>query len=422
MVFKIYDDIIDQQESDFRVCFGGSAGVTFNSVDEFVAGIPEDDGEIDLRINCRGGSVSEGWAIVDALRATGKTIRATIDGKCSSMAVSVLLTASERRAQPHATLHIHKPYFPPYTLADAYNEDDLRRLTQDLEHDTEKMLDWYVERTGADRAELSALMAEDKDIDMDEAQRLGFIHTVVEPKSASERRAEWKNKTNPNKTQNNMDKSTKAGILSAVAKVLGIGKVSIEEGEPVTVIETADNRSFTLYKEEGEPAVGDKAEPDGEYPLEDGRIVVVSEGTVTEIREPEPEEPAADPQEPAGDPEEPENAEGDPAEPAADLEALKAENEALKAENAEKDAKISELEAKVAELEAKVSELEAAAPSEADKAIVEKVNLCGGASWLEEVAQSTYTPAQRKNASVNAEKACQSMDARLESYRAKVRK
>ena len=392
MVLKLYDDIIAEQQKEAHLCFMGTEGVSFSDIDDFIGRIPADDERIDMLIHCMGGSVSEGWAIVDKLRATGKTITATIDGTCASMAVSVLLAASERRAHKHATLHIHKPYYPEYTLADRYNEDDLRKLAEDLESETAKMLDWYVERTGADRAELAALMEEDKDIDMDEALRLGFVHSIVEPMSASTHRKNW---NNSNPQEKNMDnKNTKAGVLNALASFLGL-KVNIEETKPVNyVLLTQDGQELTIDKPEGEDvAVGDAASPDGEFVLEDGRTIVVVDGVVTEIR------PAAEDllhlrRLGVGAADAAAGQRGELLTVGQDIAELTAENEALKAEN-------DALKGKIAELEAKVTELEGSQASAEDKAIVEKVNKAGGMKWLTEVAKSNYVPKQRTTTSVN---------------------
>ena len=158
---KLYNPILSEATKECY-WFCDEAGTSFKDVDEFINGIPAGDDNIELLLHCDGGEVNEGWAIVDKLRSTGKKITATIEGNCASMATVVLLAASERRAYPHASLLIHKPYYPEYTLADAYRADDLESLAASLRDDEQKMLDFYVERTGADRADLEALMNEDK--------------------------------------------------------------------------------------------------------------------------------------------------------------------------------------------------------------------------------------------------------------------
>jgi hypothetical protein len=87
---------------------------------------------------------------------------------------------------------------------------------------------------------------------------------------------------------------------------------------------------------------------DGEYTTEEGKVIVVAEGKVTEIKEPE-EMPAEEPTEE----EKPVEAEGEPnEEPTEPVEDEKdAKIKALEEEIASKDKEIEELKAKIAELE-----------------------------------------------------------------------
>lgn len=84
---------------------------------------------------------------------------------------------------------------------------------------------------------------------------------------------------------------------------------------------------------------------DGEYTTEEGKVIVVAEGKVTEIKEPE-EMPA---EEPTEEPTEPIEAEDEPTEPVEDEKDAKIK--ALEEEIKAKDAEIEELKAKIAELE-----------------------------------------------------------------------
>ena len=200
---KIYSPIVNEENKAMTLFFSGVEGVSFQDIDEFISSIPENDNLIDMRLHCAGGDVIEGWAMVDKLRATGKEIRATIEGQCASMATVLLCAAPKenRRAYPHAQILIHDPYIPEYTLADAYRAEDLEKIAADLRANTEKILDFYVERTGANREELAALMKDDKWIDTAEAQRLGFISEIIPPASAyaGKGAAAWPN-NNQNKT------------------------------------------------------------------------------------------------------------------------------------------------------------------------------------------------------------------------------
>lgn len=360
-ILKIYNPIVTEEQKSDLAFFYGTDGVCFKDVDEFIGTIPEDDPAIELRLHCDGGDVSEGWAIVDKLRSTGKKITAVIEGNCASMATVVLLAASERRAYPHASLLIHEPYYPAYTLAEAYRAAELEALATSLREDTRKMLDFYVERTGADRAELEALMSEDKFIDMERARTLGFIHEILPPASARAKGhlgiAAWGVRQTNTNNQNSMSKNTngedKRGLrkaLSSLAAALGLEPIKAVGYE----LSTESGDTITIDKPEGEdPAVGDPASPDGEHTMPDGRVIVIEEGVITEIRE-----AGADP-------------ELDPDE-------------------------LARANARIAELEEALAEAQKNAKTSADKHILNLVSIAGGVAWLEKV-RSEYKPAGRQS-------------------------
>ena len=360
MILKVYSAIMPEEERMFMQ-FMGLDGVSFNSIDEFITSIPEDDDVIDMRINSPGGVVPEGWAIIDKLRATGKKIIATIEGDAASMAAIVLLAASERKAYKHARLLIHDAYFPEYTLAGAYRKEDLEKLAASLDEDNQRALDFMVERTGADRDTLEALMKEDKFIDMEQAKELGFIHEILEPASAVAKPKAWK-RTQTNSSTDMSKNNTIASAFKAFAEALGLSVKMEDAPAPVGYVLTAqDGTEITIDKPEGEdPAVGDAASPDGEFLMPDGTTIVVADGVITEIRDAEPEE-----------------------EPEPDT-----TDEAHQAEIAAKDAEIASLQARIAELEANQMSTD-------QKAIVAKVTKAGGVAWLDKALKSNYKPAQR---------------------------
>lgn len=139
-----------------------------------------------------------------------------------------------------------------------------------------------------------------------------------------------------------------------VKKLLSLKKALLQFAEVVT-----DKGTLTI---DGELAVGvdvyvgDEVAADGEYVLEDGRIVVVTEGKVSEIKEAEPTEPTepaepvanAEPTEPATEPTEPDAQ--------AVINELTEKVAELEAELIEKENKITELEAKLSELEKPVDQ------------------------------------------------------------------
>lgn len=355
-----------KDEERENVEFWGGSGVSFKSIDEFVASIPEDDEVIDIRLNCDGGDCLTGWAIIDKLRATGKTITATIEGHAASMASLILLAASERKGHKHAQLLIHKPYFPAYTLADAYRSEDLQKLAAQLEDETARALDFMVERTGANREELEALMNEDKFVNMERAKELGFIHEIIEPASASAKG--WKRPIAHTSSDNMDNKKTLASAFKAIAEALGLSAEVVTEPAPVGYVLTAqDGTEITIDKEEGEdPAVGDAASPDGEFLMPDGTTIVIAEGVITEIRD----------------------AEVDPDEDTTE--------ETTEEETPEEDETVATLNAEIASLQARIAELEGSQMSAEQNDIVAKVEKAGGVAWLDKTLKSGYTPAARQ--------------------------
>ena len=364
----------------------GLDGVSFNSIDEFIASIPEDDDTIDMRINSPGGVVSEGWAIIDKLRATGKKITATIEGDAASMAAILLLAASERKGHKHARLLIHEAYIPEFTLASAYHAEDLAKIAAQLEKDNQETLDFMIERTGADRETLQELMKEDKFISMEEAKALGFIHEIIEPASAAVHG--WKKRTTmqTNSSTDMENKKTIASAFKAFAEALGLSVKMEDAPAPVGYVLTAqDGTEINIDKPEGEdPAVGDAASPDGEFLMPDGTTIVVADGVITEIRDAEPD---ADP--------EPDTTDA-----------------AHQAEIAAKDAEIAALQERIATLEANQM-------TDAQKDIVARVEKAGGKAWLDKSLKSNYKPAQRSRQEQTVEPKASQIAADLDALKAK---
>lgn len=345
-ILKIHSDIVNEETRQMNLFWVGVDGTSFDSVDAFIDSIPEADNDIELRLNCRGGDCMEGWTIYDKLRSTGKEITAIIEGKCASMASVLLLAAPKERrfAYQNASLLIHNPYIPPYTLADAYNAEELRRIAEDLEAETAKIVNLYVERTGSDETVLRALMAEDKYVDMDKAKELGFISEVKPPISAKDKQPK---KWNHSKT-NNMNHDKKVTVAQAF-QMLGVALGVVKSPAVNLDLSTADGSTLTVEREEGEPQVGDSASPDGEHLMPDGSTIVVAGGVITEI---------------------------------CDLEEENG-NEELDAANA-----------RIAELEGELTSLRAQAKTKDDLAILNKVKTMGGLEGLKKIA-SSYVPEGR---------------------------
>lgn len=319
----------------------GVDGMSFSDVQDFISWISPDDNHIDIELHSCGGDVAEGYAIYDALRATGKEISATVVGRCASMATVILLAApiERRKMYPHAKILIHSPFCPG--VDGSLDIAALEALKSGLEVEREKMIALYVERCGVDRSLIEEQMAKESWFGGEVAKQLGFVSEVIMPKSA---RVVTNNKVMAKKEK---EVTVSKSLLDRVLAKCGYAKI---EDVPVVALEltTAGGDVLTVEREDGDPEVGDSASPDGEHVMPDGKTIVVTDGVITEIREPE---------------------EG---------------NEDTAA-----------LEARIAELEQQVSTLTANAKTEDEIKILEVVAKAGGIDKLTKAAASKYVPAGR---------------------------
>ncbi|MBR5118863.1 MAG: ATP-dependent Clp protease proteolytic subunit [Muribaculaceae bacterium] len=369
---KIYSDIVDEECKAF-MSWAGLSGMSFLDIDKFIDSIPEDDGDIHLTINCRGGMTDQALAMYDALRATGKVISAEVIGECSSSATLLLLSARAdlRKAHPNASILIHNPYISGFVEGDA---KQIGNIADSLEDVRNQFLDIYVDRTGADREVLSAMMDENKPMSVSKAIELGFIAEEIVPISAQ------------NKQPILIDKK-----MSFKEKLDNAIKAFKDAFSTFSMsLETADGKTLELEKESGEPVVGDVVlSGDDEYLMPDGSTIVVEGGVIVEIR---PAEEVVEETEEERREETDTDLEED-----ADLSEKDAEIDRLKAEIAEKDAEIDRLRQELEDAKAN-------AKSDTDNEVLNMVNNAGGIEWLKKF-QSKGKIDKRTTQSNNLEKA-----------------
>lgn len=380
---KIFNDIVGEEEKIMLQNWEGMDGVCYKDIDEFISSMADDDNVIDIRIHCRGGDCVEGWAIYDKLRRSGKKITCTVEGECSSMATIILLAAPlERRfAYKNAHFCIHNPALccPEmdwYTRLTAdnleKNIDQLKVQADNLRMEEKKMLDLYVQRTTATRSELVALMALDTYVGTQEAIEMGFISKTLSPLTASKTRTFTNIKSKQFTTMKKKFVKVESSKLNRLLAKAGLRRMS-DLRMKAMVVTAADGSELTVDREEGDPQVGDTASPDGEFVLDDGTVIMVEEGIITDII-------------PAGDGET--TAEGDEL----DENELVEEVETLTEQNEQLEERVTELEE---ELEAKRG---ARVLSSDERVILAKVAKAGGRAWLDKVlaSKSTFNASNRR--------------------------
>lgn len=341
-ILKIYGVIADGEESSY-LSWCGIEHVSLSAISDFITSLPESDERIDILINSRGGDVRDGWAIYDALRQSGKKLTATVEGVCASMANVVLMAAPKeaRFSAPHATFLLHEPRYAAHGIEVEATADTLNQLAEELRVETQKFIDLYVERTGTDAERIAELMKEEREINAEEALSLGIVGAVNTPNTALS-------------TKKNINMANK----NAIARLLERAKAMLDGAVAELRLTATSGVELVVETDADDPKVGDKATPDGEHTLEDGRVVVVTDGVITEIREKETTE------------------------------------ELTEQEKAMADT-IEHFTARVEELQAKVDSLTASQKTASEVAILEIVAKAGGEEWLRGVAVSKRTATQR---------------------------
>lgn len=268
---NVHSDIASTQEGQWLAMWGMENAVfTLDTVKNIFANNPNEN-EFQFNYHCNGGSVSEGFAIYDFIRTSGKTIHSNIEGDCHSMAVTLMLAGEKekRRCNPNASALLHEIRGGVHGTA-----EEMREQADYMDQQTEKMLNIYADRTGTDRATLENLLKEEKVRTAEELLQYGFI-----------------SKINPY-TTNQMAKKTKEELEALQNKAEGI-LASIKnflhpqartEAPKTFDFTSADGAVlFTVNREDDAIQVDDVASPDGVYNFEDGRIVTVNEGRIASI-------------------------------------------------------------------------------------------------------------------------------------------
>ena len=170
----------------------------------------------------------------------------------------------------------------------------------------------------------------------------------------------------------------KKSLLDKMLEKLGFK--SVEEVKFGMALNTADGATIEVEREEGEPQVGDKATPDGEFLMPDGTTIVVENGEIVEIK------PAAE----AEQSEEDDILEQD--DDKAEIERLKSENDDLKAQ--------------IEQLKQQLEDAKKNAKTTDDLRILNAVKIAGGEKALKAI-ESNYKPEGRKKEDKRAEEAAE---------------
>lgn len=128
---------------------------------------------ISLRINSPGGSVTDGWAIANAVKRHPADVTAYVDGMCGSIATIIALAADRVVMARNSTFMIHNP--SGLTWGDAA----MHRQTADtLEGMQTQIVATYLAKSTKTEAEIRDAMNAEKWMTPDEALAWGFCDTI----------------------------------------------------------------------------------------------------------------------------------------------------------------------------------------------------------------------------------------------------
>lgn len=130
-------------------------------------------GNINVHINSYGGDVSEGLAIYNTLRTSGKNITTICDGFACSAASVVFMAGEKRIMSPASLLMIHNAW----TVA-VGNSDELRKQANDLETITQASVEAYKMVATISEEEIKELMDNETWILPEDAKAWGFATDI----------------------------------------------------------------------------------------------------------------------------------------------------------------------------------------------------------------------------------------------------
>ncbi|WP_217562769.1 head maturation protease, ClpP-related [Paenibacillus sp. GbtcB18] len=132
--------------------------------------------KITVRINSRGGDVSAATAIYTRLKSHAAVVTIIVEGMAASAATIIMMAGDVVKAPAAAQVMIHDPLLMLYGM---YNAEDMDKMKAILETSKNSIMNAYINKTGRDREELSAMMTQEKWMTAEEAKAEGFVDEIL---------------------------------------------------------------------------------------------------------------------------------------------------------------------------------------------------------------------------------------------------
>jgi ATP-dependent protease ClpP protease subunit len=208
-----------------------------------------DGGDLTLNIASYGGDVSHAFSIYNSLKSYSGRIIANVYGDSASAATFIAMAADEIRIVDNALFLIHNVWGG--VVGDS---EELRKQADLMDKMNNNIINVYKKKTGLAKAAIKDLMNNEEWWTAKEAQKHGFVDTVVAPKDIVRNEAvlmncaneemkqallEKVNKLNTNKNQVKMAEEKDASKVDALIEKMGnffSNKVEVVEEEKVEVV------------------------------------------------------------------------------------------------------------------------------------------------------------------------------------------
>lgn len=227
-------------------------GEGFDSKDfvENLKGLDENR-ELTIRVNSRGGIVDEGITIFNRLREwKGRTV-AIVDGSAASIASVIIMGADEVRMPKSAEILIHEAHAVGYGHA-----EDMRELAERLDSASNRIAEIYAEKTGKEVDVMRAYMRKTTVFNGQQAKEIGLADVLTDqaplynlkPEDIENfrvpQRDDGATKQKPPAANSGEDTMNKEQIIAAIKKLGG----TVAEN---ATVEQLINQLTTLSAEKG---------------------------------------------------------------------------------------------------------------------------------------------------------------------------
>jgi len=155
--------------------WGGYWGTSAKEVAQALDALGDDVTDIQLRVNSPGGSVFEGLAILNLLRAHPATVTAVVDGLAASAASYVVAGCDQRVMAPGTQMMIHDPW----SSAWGCNAAEMAKAATTLDKIAQGLADLYADVAGGTSEGWRDVMREETWYTADEALSAGLCDQVA---------------------------------------------------------------------------------------------------------------------------------------------------------------------------------------------------------------------------------------------------